>query len=81
VQANANYSALLQGTVRPEDAARYRDQGKVKQTVGSALMGAGAAGLVAAGAMWLFGGGGEGPQVSVQPGPGQLSVGISGPLP
>lgn len=79
-KAKSDYDSLINGTAPGSQAASIRDGGKVEQTVGLALLGVGAAGVVAAGVMF-FTGGGEAPHVSAWVSPGNAYVSVSGSLP
>ncbi|MBI3184784.1 MAG: hypothetical protein HYZ28_21820 [Myxococcales bacterium] len=78
-QAKGNYDSLLGGTVTAEGAAKARDEGRMQQTLGLSLCGAGVAALAAAGGLLAFGGGGASATALV--GPEQAYLGIAGSFP
>lgn len=65
VSASAKHTALLNGTAPVEQAAAYRDSGKLEATLGYVFVGVGAVGVAAAVSMLAFGGGDT--QVSAVP--------------
>ena len=85
VLAKGNYDKLATGNTTPADAPSVRDTGKMQQTLGWVLVGAGGAAVAAALGMLIFGGGpADAPppaQVALVPGPGGASVMLSGTLP
>jgi tetratricopeptide (TPR) repeat protein len=80
-RARADYNTLAGGQLTPEQALAVRNTGQMRQTIGFALIGVGAAGVLAAGALALFGGPTPPAQPTAWVTPDGFGVGLTAQLP